>query len=344
MNWFDDLDLDINTFFEVSNSKDRENLEQSFEEKNYLIGEYLRAPSDSSKSHHKLVEFVKRDDRIFHYDTHIKSIIGFSYAESDAYQEIMHWKETSGTQFIERPGFKVNLKNFTPINPPISFDILKSMAQVIYRIRAEIESHYVPSYFPFTERNNNFSPNQGYLFYCPPKLKDLFFANEIEYDNENNFNTESRDALNDADENVTVSSSSRNEFDPDKQQSGRRLHAATQNKLKNKLNEIGITAIKPLNIDPPFDIAWELNEFFYLGEVKSINKSNYVDQLRKAIGQIFDYRAQLLLINPEYKIKCIIVTSSKTDNWDYWKKLCLSIDILLINPDDFDNTFDNTLH
>lgn len=97
-------------------------------------------------------------------------------------------------------------------------------------------------------------------------------------------------------------------FDKD---AGTLEHFKAQDELADWLKRQGIKPKSPGKSDPKFDLGFEFKNSRYLVEVKSITLNNEVDQVRYAIGQIYDYCHQMnakpaILVTAKISDKTII--------------------------------------
>ncbi|MDA8264227.1 MAG: hypothetical protein M0T79_02545, partial [Actinomycetota bacterium] len=82
-------------------------------------------------------------------------------------------------------------------------------------------------------------------------------------------------------------------MDPAIVERGLKGHRKTQNAVADWLAEHGTVPLSPKRDDPDWDVAWRINDVFYVAEVKSITVDNEERQLRLGLGQVLRYRHEV---------------------------------------------------
>lgn len=113
-------------------------------------------------------------------------------------------------------------------------------------------------------------------------------------------------------------------------------HARTQNELADRIEEAGLTPLSPGDADPDFDLAWEVPGGCVVVEVKSLTGTNQDRQLRLGLGQVLDYRHQLLA-SRRYVTAVLAVESEPSDN--RWIEVCAENGVTLTWPARFGELF-----
>jgi len=111
-------------------------------------------------------------------------------------------------------------------------------------------------------------------------------------------------------------------------------HNKTQNQLAIFLQSHGVKVFSPVSGTPEFDILWEKNSKYFLGEVKSITPENEESQMRTAVGQVLRYKSQLKQLGLD--CLALIVTDQAVIDVS-WFDVCEESNIYLTYPDMFEN-------
>jgi len=106
------------------------------------------------------------------------------------------------------------------------------------------------------------------------------------------------------------------QIDPDALGDGFERHNRTQNMLANFLQAHGATVLSPQVHDPKFDLFWVGNQGAFVCEVKSITHENEESQLRKAVGQVLRYQAQLHALGRSCKAVVVTDTAFVDESWN----------------------------
>lgn len=120
--------------------------------------------------------------------------------------------------------------------------------------------------------------------------------------------------------------------DPDIIDRGTQAHIDTQELLAAHLRSTGLIPKSWTRGEPPYDLAWEDGDSFFIAEVKSLTRLNEERQLRLALGQVLRYAHQLGYKNKPVR-KVIVAERAPSDTT--WSELCASHDVKLVWPDSF---------
>ncbi len=120
--------------------------------------------------------------------------------------------------------------------------------------------------------------------------------------------------------------------DPNVVDRGTRAHARTQNLLAQHLQNRGVTPKSPTVAEPPYDLAWEVDQTMFVAEIKSLTNRNEERQLRLALGQVLRYAQQLGYKNRPVE-RIIAVEREPRDTT--WVELCAHHDVRLVWPETF---------
>ena len=120
--------------------------------------------------------------------------------------------------------------------------------------------------------------------------------------------------------------------DPDKTGRGVRGHAQTLNALAAHLESLRIQPLEADSYDPPFDLAWVIEDVLFVAEVKSLTEENEEHQLRYGLGQLLRY-CDLLSRQAERIIPVLVPEREPSD--PRWDRLCRSRGFKLTFPPQF---------
>jgi hypothetical protein len=122
---------------------------------------------------------------------------------------------------------------------------------------------------------------------------------------------------------------------PDLHERGRVQHARIQNALARTLRQYGITPWSAQATgDASFDIAWLWNRALWVGEVKSLTRSNEERQLRLGLGQVLRYHDLLAESAAARTVRpWLIVEREPSDPG--WRRLCERHAVALVVPEQF---------
>lgn len=87
-------------------------------------------------------------------------------------------------------------------------------------------------------------------------------------------------------------------------------HAELQNEVALLARTHGLQPLSPTADDPPFDVAWWLEDQFVVVEVKSTTPSNAPQQMRLGLGQVLEYRHRLSQQLDATVVPVLVVTSA----------------------------------
>lgn len=134
--------------------------------------------------------------------------------------------------------------------------------------------------------------------------------------------------------NEDVASAPRDPFEVDPVAVDRGLigHARTQNVLADLVKRAGLAPLSPGDADPDFDLAWEVPGGCVVVEVKSLTGTNQDRQLRLGLGQVLDYRHQLLITRHE--VTAVLAVESEPAD-ARWIKVCAENGVTLTWPGRF---------
>jgi len=117
--------------------------------------------------------------------------------------------------------------------------------------------------------------------------------------------------------------------DPDAIDRGTRAHQQTELLLAAALREVGLVPLSPELWDPPFDLAWQHGDVWYVVEVKSLRPSNEARQLRLGLGQVLDYRHASQ--GRGHEVRAILMVEREPAQ-PRWSELCSSLGVTLVWP------------
>ena len=324
------------------------------------IGADLKAPKfdDNGDDYYSysFVKFVRDGDIVFHYYKNKKAIVGFSIVDGSYYEDDIIWGaqgSSASKKNVEpypRPGLKIGLKNFTSLKKPLDLASIRKPQSALYEIKIELEKrHNPPVYFPFSFSTKDgiklLGPVQGYLHKVPKalikefsQLKDFGSKSVIStsYEKNENPGTDYRFQ----DENLPPSEVEPfKKFDPDVIDRGNKAHRKIQNSLANFLASNGIRPESPdgsnaTNIN--FDIAWEKDGKYFIGEIKSTTKLNEEKQLRLGLGQVLRYASSASRTYKDKFSKIVPVLIAEEIRDSSWKTTCNELNVLLVDQNQFD--------
>lgn len=125
--------------------------------------------------------------------------------------------------------------------------------------------------------------------------------------------------------------------DPDKIDRANNSHSKLQNDLAEFVKNAGYKPLGPdLPRTPNYDLAWYIGEQFFVAEVKSITEDNEESQLRHGLGQLLQYRMQL--IDLSINTTAILVVERKPP--EIWERICSSANVVLVWPGKFKKCFE----
>ena len=102
--------------------------------------------------------------------------------------------------------------------------------------------------------------------------------------------------------------------------------------MANFLLENGITPESPSNSKINFDIGWQVNETYFIAEIKSITTKNEEKQLRLGLGQVLRYMS---LVDKQNISKVVPVLIAEKVFDVSWYKTCESQNVKLVASDNF---------
>lgn len=120
--------------------------------------------------------------------------------------------------------------------------------------------------------------------------------------------------------------------DPDSAGRGLRAHALTQNAIAIALEKLGLIPRSPRAIEPPFDIAWLVENVIWVGEVKSLTEHNEEHQMRAALSQLLRYRQAL--VRSGGIVRTVVIGEDQPKDAS-WNELLAGENIELTWPGDF---------
>lgn len=116
--------------------------------------------------------------------------------------------------------------------------------------------------------------------------------------------------------------------DPNVIDRGTRAHQEIVRKLWKLCRKHGLQPMTRPG-GPEYDIGWECDGVFVVVEVKSLTADNEVMQMRLGLGQVLDYRAELLADGRWKKVKAILAVEKEPDH-RRWLRLCESLGVKLV--------------
>lgn len=119
------------------------------------------------------------------------------------------------------------------------------------------------------------------------------------------------------------------EFDPDTHGQGLVSHEQTRKSLAEFLAGLGIAWVKPRREEPRFDLGWRSEGRFFVAEVKSLEREA-VEQLRRGLGQVLEYRHRLAMLTDEQVVAVLATSREPTDK--SWVEICEGAGVLLVWP------------
>ena len=136
-----------------------------------------------------------------------------------------------------------------------------------------------------------------------------------------------------------VASAPRDPFEVDPEAVDRGLigHAATQNELATWVEAAGLEPLSPGPSDPDFDLAWRVPGACVVAEVKSLTNTNQDGQLRLGLGQVLDYRYQLLSAGHS-SVRAVLAVEMEPAS-PRWLEICVRSGVTLTWPDRFEDLF-----
>lgn len=104
-------------------------------------------------------------------------------------------------------------------------------------------------------------------------------------------------------------------------------HASTQNALADLVGELGCNPLSPRG-QVRFDLAWEVDDWIWVAEVKSLVGGRESEQLRIGLGQVLEYSWRLHReldrpIQPVLAVEREVTDSS-------WMSICEAVEVLLL--------------
>lgn len=248
-----------------------------------------------------------------------------------------------------RPGFRRPLEGPYPLGRPLSLGEVRERHEDVTRIEAELKAligERAP-YFPVVFRSDGVRFQQSYLTKMPLSFVRAFAQlQEVEALAARTRPTASRPSpargaselgadYNEADEAARTAERDPYAVDPNLVDRALRSHARVQNELARAVLAMGATPRRSAPGEPPFDLAWEHNEFICVAEVKSLRRTNEEKQLRLALGQVLRY-GQLLEAKGKPVRRFIVIERPPSD--DTWRHLCGDLGVTLTWPGDFGNS------
>jgi hypothetical protein len=117
-------------------------------------------------------------------------------------------------------------------------------------------------------------------------------------------------------------------YDPSERDRATQVHRSLENWLMASLRERGIEPLDPAG-EPFFDLAWRVDDRFFVCEVKSTTNSE-VHQLRLGLGQILQY-AQLLKSSGLGDVEPVLLVEQEPRGGE-WIALCARLSVTLLWP------------
>lgn len=118
--------------------------------------------------------------------------------------------------------------------------------------------------------------------------------------------------------------------DPDTVDRGNQAHIDTQNALATHVEGGGLAPLKPEPHMPPYDLAWEQQDTFFVAEVKSLTPANEERQLRLGLGQILRY-AHALRASGVDPIQPVLAAEREPNDLT-WLGTCSELGVVLTWP------------
>jgi hypothetical protein len=315
------------------------------------LGADLNAPREDetgkSQWSYELVREADDGDIVFHFHKPKEAIVAYSVIRDEAWEDEVVWgaKGTSArgreVQPYARPGFRRGLQGFTPLDPAVTLEEIRSVEDQVFALRESLEGvHGTPLYFPFSPyRGQSLRPYQGYMVKFPAGLLSILGLSVIPSEPVQEYEVRLVDqpprsvggaSYRRADESIAVSRAEPLRIDPAQIERGLRGHRATQNALADALIGAGIEPLSPSASDPDWDIAWRSGDTLFVGEVKSLTDTNEERQLRLGIGQVLRYRQQVSAAG--YRAKAVLVAERRPRDAS-WCALCNELGVKLVWPE-----------
>ncbi len=320
------------------------------------IGADLKAPQRDDEGSeywsYSLVTEVDNGDVVFHYNRLEHSIVGWSRAVGQAWDEDIVWGARGGTARrshvtpYQRPGWKLGLTDHGLIAPGVSLEDIRKRRSAILALESELQHRYGHSiYMPFVRYGDTLRAQQGYLTKFPKELISWFpqlasavgIAAATAPTPTNPVPTAKSHAASGAvgasyraaDEAVSVSKRDPMSIDPAIVERGTQGHARAQNLIANAAIKTGHTPRSPTPGEPNYDVCWDTDSALWVVEVKSITDDNEERQLRMGLGQVLRYRA--LLRSPSRAVRAVVMAERKPKDTE-WLSLFKELDVTVLWP------------
>ena len=114
------------------------------------------------------------------------------------------------------------------------------------------------------------------------------------------------------------------------------VHRRMQNALARMARRHGHEVVRPAAGWPEFDLGWIERDTFTVVEVKSLDDVNEIQQLRYGVGQLLDYRQQLVA---RFRVVRSVLAVEGEPADSRWIAACKRIGIELVWPTTFSRVF-----
>ena len=318
------------------------------------LGVDLAAPqrSDNGRELHgsTLITLPHKGDVIFHYQEAAQAIVAYSIATGVVWDEEIVWA-AQGTVAREadlqprtRPGWRHGLIGPYPLTPSVSLEDLRSHDAEIADARTSLAQQHLgrPLYFPFAlSEKRPLRPTKSYLSKFPVALAALFPELRLALEAVAQGEARDRGAIPVGDTfgtayvpvEVGPNAQQRDPFilDPSVLDRATASHFSIQNALAEWLVEENYEPLSPRADDPKFDLAWRMNNYIFVAEVKILSETSEEQQLRLGLGQVFRYHHLLARRFGHNRVIAVLVVERAPKDLS-WLDLCSVVGVVLVWP------------
>ena len=125
--------------------------------------------------------------------------------------------------------------------------------------------------------------------------------------------------------------------DPDLIDRGTAAHMHIQNLLSELVESRGFAPLRPIGVDPKFDLAWRVGSAAIVCEVKSLTADDEVSQLRLGLGQLLSYLYKLSWPGTD-EVRGVLAVEREPVDAD-WVSICAAGGVVLTWAPDFPGVF-----
>jgi hypothetical protein len=304
---------------------------------------------ESSHRAYKLLSQPQPDDKVLHWDSKRQQFVGVSTVASAPFDK-------GQNRWVTLKGF-----NGLPVNS-LTLELVRPYGKQIGRIRESISKTSKSTHFPFQPYGSEgwalLRPALAYLTAAPNELISLLGgiyesmrdgdlssptwkdyglgpALKVQTKSGNARDKQSLRRYVEANEELIVTPSG-NVKVPDHTllEVGYRQHNALQNKVAAWLRSRNLTPVSQRAMDRyPVDIQWEDNHTLCVAEVKSINSSNELSQMRRGIGQVLHYRYLASQQHDSFTVVAALIVPRRPSK--EWLAICAEVGIRVGWPGEF---------